>query len=293
MSVAKKVTLKTTVILTGLAASVIAGATMVSIAIGQTIGDDSVIVLVNGEPTRYESVRVRPEMVEERFQKLCGGSSSVVPDRNELARLRREMEVKRTCTRIKGVIVRQITARLGADPTNEEVAALVEQMNQAPESRVSSEKARTAIAAIVDGLDDVAEERLDPKQVYDANLVGIISWDEWLLRVQHESSPERRRLLRQILELPNTELVNVVDVARARLGMEKLLAVVDAELIRTDPEFADHVHRAAVDPSDPKVQERGPLYRDAKRDEWWKQRFREAKVEIKDERFKDAWPPKE
>ena len=32
--------------------------------------------------------------------------------------------------------------------------------------------------------------------------------------------------------------------------------------------------------------------RAAKRFEWWEARYREAKVEIKDERFKDAWPPK-
>jgi hypothetical protein len=258
----------------------------------QPLSGDSVVASVNGEHILYTAIKVTTETAKQRFRSTHRHDPMSTAEEREVEEARVASELSRCRSRIRAVIVRQKLSELGADPTPEEIAGRVEIIEHDVDVPKVVGESRVALRAVLAALDEVAENGSDPDAVYAERLIGKLSAEEWQLRVRYESSPERRNLLRRVLELPDSELFNVEDTARSVLATEKSRQAVEAAIIATDPEYAEYVHLAATEPSNPKVQEKSPMYRDAKRYEWWQARYREAKVEIKDERFKDAWQPK-
>lgn len=94
---------------------------------------------------------------------------------------------------------------------------------------------------------------------------------------------------RGFLCVNDEELFNLHDDFRNVVIMERLMEAVEDDLIRTDAGFAEYMRLASTDPGNEKVQSKGRNYKAARRYEWWQQRYREAKVDINVDRFKEAW----
>jgi hypothetical protein len=191
---------------------------------------------------------------------------------------------------------RQQIARFGIDPTEEEVEERWERYRRERQAEgepidvdVMLRQGRENLRQLLKALEEVVDEGQDADAVYQRRLVNRMSREEWRLRLQYEATPHRRELLERLLSLPDDELFKPHEAFREVLVMEKLNELIDEELVATDPAFAEYMRLAATDPGNDKVQSKGPNYKAARRHQWWEQRYHEANVEIRIERFKDAW----
>lgn len=266
-------------------------------SVGETMRHNAVIAVVNGEAVKYAAVKVAPgaDLLLMRFRRAHGRDPETEADREAMERERRAREIRNLSEFIRAAVRQQQTARFGIDPTEEEVEERWQRYRRERKAEgepidvnVMLRQGRENLRQLLKALEEVVDEGQDADAVYQRRLVDKMSREEWRLRLQYEGTPERRELLERLLALPDNELFKPHEAFRKVLVMERLDKAIEEDLVAKNPEFAEYVRLATTDPGNQKVQSKGPNYRAAKRYEWWQQRYREAQIEIKDDRFKDA-----
>lgn len=251
-----------------------------------------VVAVVNSVPIFYSSVDLPSDTAREQFIFEYGHAPVDESDFHEMEQLRLRYRLKRIASWIRTTVRKQEMARLGVDVSEAEIIARWEQMLQDRDPPETVARTRAGIVALLNALRAVFEQSEDSDHVYETKLIGKVSREEWKMLLRICSTPKRRRIQEKTLEAALDQDgafdESVRDGVRRLVAWEKLDRAIDEELIRADPEFAEYMRLAKTDPSDEKVQSKGPNYVAAKRYEWWHERYREAKIEIKDERFKDA-----
>lgn len=262
----------------------------------EQLADAMLIATVNGEPVTYERIRVKAKVVLARFRRIHERAPETEADRDAMERDMRESEAANLAVSIRAAVRRQQTTRFGIDPTEQEIEERWRQWElerEAEGERIDrgamAREGKKNLRQLLKALEEVIDQGHDADIVYERRLTGKMSREEWRLRLQHEGTPEKRKHLERLLSVPDEELFNLHDGFRRVVLGEQLDKAIEDELARTDPEFRDYINLAATDPGNARVQSKGHNYRIAKRYEWWQQRYREAKVEIKVGRFKDAW----
>lgn len=252
------------------------------------LADKGVIAVVNGRAIPYSVIKVTVDAARNRFAYEHERSPATDADGQEVERIRQRYEVKQLVSYIQGTIRSQQVARFSIECSDAELEARWERILEERDQPGTREDNRERIANLLDCLRAVHEGSADPDVVYDTRLTHKLTRREWKSVLQQYGAPERRRLLEELLSDDEEFDDSAKDAARSALIMEKTMEAVEEELIRTDPEFAEYMRLARTDPRNEKVQSKGPNYKTGKRYGWWQERYREAEIELKDERFKDA-----
>lgn len=250
---------------------------------------NGVVAIVNGTPIRYAGIEIATQAVTNRFVFERKRDPATPADLEEIEQTRRRLELKRLGTAIRVTIREQERARLKIEATDEEILARwsrIQSEQDAPSTVASIRAKNTALLA---ALDAVYDDARNPDQVYETQLDGKVSRVEWDAALRQYACKTARESLARLVARDEQSLADLEDAIRAVVLREKLEHAVEEELIRVDPEFAEYVRLSQADPGHEKVQSKGPNYRLAKRSEWWRQRYKEADVQIKDARFKGAW----
>lgn len=252
------------------------------------LADKAVIALVNGRAIPYSVVKVTVDAARSRFVYEHERSPATDADVQEVERIRQRYEVKQLVSYIQGTIRSQQVARFGIECSDAELQARWERILEERDQPATQARNRAKLANLLDCVRAVHESSADPDSVYDTRLTYRMTRKEWKSVLRQYGAPESRRSLEKLLSDDQEFDESAKDAARSALIMEKTMEAVEEELIRTDPEFAEYMRLARTDPRNEKVQSKGPNYKTGKRYGWWQERYREAEIELKDERFKDA-----
>lgn len=247
--------------------------------------DTAVIAVIGGHAIQYSTIRVTAAAARERFIIENGHEPVSEAEVDEVEQMRRTSELRQLAARIRWIIHGQEASRLGVDVTQAEIKARWEELRQERDSERVRDEARAKVRALLVGLNAVYEDREDPDQVYQADLIEIVSREEWRAVLRQYRTRAARRTLEAYLAQESVEPAEVEDAVRLVLMQEKTDKAIDQQLIRSDPEFAEYIRLAGEEPSHEKVQSKGPNYLAAKRWQWWQERYREADIVIKDARF--------
>jgi len=260
---------------------------------GQTRPGSRVIAVVNGELVRYSDVVVAPDadVLLARFRREHGSDPETETDKQAMKLAARERESVNVANHIRDIVRRQQIERFGIEPTAQEIEERwkLARQTQHIDQQTAVLRVRNVLREVIAGLEEVIDQGRDPEEVYQRRLADKISREEWKLRIQYQGKPQRRESLKRALALPDEKLFNPRESYRWILTSEKLTDAIDKDLIATDLEFSEYMRLLKTDPSSEKVRIKDHNYVAAKRHEWWQQRYREAKVEIRDKRFEDAW----
>jgi len=246
------------------------------------------IVVVNGRPITKSEIAVAYAYAEKRFRRMEGKEPASADDKRAVRRLQHTMEGEKLERRIRGVIRDQVSKNLGVSVTNEEVRARWRELTENVDIERAQVEEKRNFSVLLDALEEVYLAGENPEHVYDSLLMERMSSREWEVHLAYYESAEKRCAFREFVNEPIKDQEDPDPAIRGMMLAEQLDAAVDAALERDDAEFAEYLRLVKTDPASSKVQSKGPMYRAAKRYEWWHERYRQAKIEMKDDRFKEV-----
>jgi hypothetical protein len=259
----------------------------------QQRSEAAIVATVNNVEVVYSQIRVSEVAVKRRFAAEFGRQADGSADADELGKIVRNLEIDALAKRIRAIVRDQETARLNVNVSDEEVRARWEDITRGQDVPGKLGEAAETLSILLASLEDVCVNGLNADQMYQERLQGRMPKAQWDGHVKYDCDPTRRRLLADFLARGGPEKTDYRETVRDIIRGEKLRVGVDTELARSDPEYAEFMRPVqGRSQNDRDRSTKPPTYRDAKHYEWWQARYREAKVEIQDERFKDAWPPK-
>lgn len=213
-------------------------------------GEDPVVALVNGDQIRRSQIDISPDRVANRFRSIEGRDPLGSADSLKLEQLREQLERARLESAIKAAVFRQVVARMGIDVNEHDIARRADQLKSSIDETNAAREIRERARSLLAALEEVANDRADPDDAYARHLVGIVSPEEWKLRVRYDVSPDRRRMLQHVLELSNSEILDLEGAAREALRLEMAIDAVEAEMVDTDAEFAENMRLLVANPDD-------------------------------------------
>lgn len=259
-------------------------------AVPQRAGCASTIVAVVDEHAiPYSAISVTPEMAKERFVFEHEREPESAGEFQEVKGIQHRCETQRLLRRIRAIIRETQIDRFGIRVTEDDIRERWETMKRRERSLPPTEVTSAAkLTALCDGLKAVYEGGRDADGVYTQLLERKMSREEWKAALRQYRSPRMRKELEVLREKGERGLEGMRDDVREILREEKLGRAIAEELERTDPELTEAVRRVKSEPLDLEARRQWLRMRTEKRNAWWQQRYREAQIEIKDERFTDV-----
>ena len=251
-------------------------------------GDTTLVAIVNTKPIPYSAIKVTSEAATNRFVFENERGPETEADLLQVEQIRRTSEVNQLAKYIRWTIREQQISRLGIENTDAELKQRWERLLRDGDSPATKAAMHDKLMTLLDCLRAVHEESENADEVYNTRLADKFPRDYWNSALRQYRTPEHFRLLEDMINDDGEFDEDAKDTANRLLVMEKLQKAIEKDLIRTDPEFGEYIRMAKTDPGNEKVQSKGRNYRLVKRNEWWQQRYREAKIEILDERFEGA-----
>ena len=240
---------------------------------------------VNGAMIEHAEVQVPDETVLRHLGpgdriKLTSPSS---PD--EVATVRLELEMIQLAKRIRELVRNQTMSAMIGEPTQTEIATLIkEQGKQLPASALDEDKEGPRI--LIKAYSEVLENKKDPNRIYDEQLANVMTLEEWRLRLDHDVTLEKLRVLRSLMEDARYSDTRAQDAAaREAIKNKKMNEEIINELAQTDREVATYLDLSMRDPTNEWIRSLGPRFLDEKRNDWWKRKYESAVIEVLDSRF--------
>jgi len=195
------------------------------------------------------------------------------------------MESDRLVHTIRQSIRETELARLRILPTDADIAERCARDYPRDERRARGEAMRRAISVILQAYERVLEDGDAPEKVYEELLKDQMSREEWIQRVEHDMTKKSIRNMRGALDRTPEELFNCKALMQQLIVMEREGPAIDKEIARLDAEYADYLRLASEDPRSPMLRDKGPMYRQARRYQWWLEQYKRADIKMLDPRF--------
>lgn len=263
--------------------------------IGQLIADEppgaATVATVNGAPIVRADIQPSQEAIERRFEQVYERSSRAGENSRSLTQIALELEKSALANRIRVLIRSAQLQRLGIAVSAEEIDERWRKSTQGTDVDAKLGVWNQTLSILVDSLQDACVPGADTDAIYAERLDGRMPKAQWDMHVKHDCAPDRRRVLAAYSSKGGARREEYPDILESLITTEKTRAAIDRQLIESDAEYAEYITLLNTNPKDERVQAKPPGFRDAKHQQWWQARYREAQVEIKEDLFKDAWPP--
>lgn len=247
---------------------------------------DSVVARV-GNCEIFLSQIVPPDegiLARERWTREHGDTTAVPePDPAELKRMGIRTGQRNLAMRIRGTVFLQMCAKYGIVPTDsvivQEAVKLVAIAR--PESAAAVEEGR--LVSLMQALDDIYDRGIPPDSAYAMHLAGKYEPSVWETKLLKYSDPALRERLRRNLQRDWRSEVDFQGAAAEWVQYNKMNDFVDREIAKEDEDYRRFLAGETTG-----VLRHNPGYDWEMRERWWQQRFREADIEILDERYRGA-----
>lgn len=263
--------------------------TNVQFANGQETDRNIIVAIVEEVKIKYKDVQVTPQEALFRYKLSKGRGPSTEPEMMEMEQLRRHEEVERLAEKIRGIIFRKQKARFGIEVTEAELAERWSILTKGVDLSAAAEQRRQMIEPLLMALKAVYEKGEDKDTVYKNLLANRMTLQEWEIQLRYYRTRKRRKILEDALKQRTADLRKPDEGIRALLVREKMNEAIDREIAKTDPQFAEYKTLLEKDPKNEKLHQFDPNYLDFKRWTWWQEQYRKAKIEIKNQQFKDVF----
>jgi len=211
-------------------------------------------------------------------------------DRDDVRRLRHNMEAEQLKIHILVAIRRQVRSELQIHVSEEEASDYLAKKISEDPNRTIPEAIRAGQVQLLDALEAVYVDGMNPDDVYQRKIANIMPKKAWEWNLEYFKTPERRKILAMKIEKPDETITDELrNGVRRGLLMLKTNEAIARLLEATDPELIEYRRLQKTDPHNEKLRKKPPNLIVAKRHEWWQKRFRDAQVEILDDHFKDVW----
>ncbi|MGH9794317.1 MAG: hypothetical protein ACRD5G_06065 [Candidatus Acidiferrales bacterium] len=257
---------------------------------GQDQSPDAVVAFVEGRKITYKDIRMPDESLRLKYRLIHGKFPESRAEEDKLALLSEKTEKELLTSKMKSIIRQDQIARFGIVVTKEEMAerkrALLEGIDLGSELAKEQER----ITFLLQALTAVMRNEMSGKEAYERYLSDHFSYEEWLAHKQYYNTPKRIAMLEGLLKMTPEDLRKPDVGTRAWVEGEKLNEKIDAELAQTDAEFAEYLGARRTNDVETaqKIEGTNPNYLQAKRAEWWRQRYAEANIQILDKKYADV-----
>jgi hypothetical protein len=217
---------------------------------GSAIEDTCVVAVVAGREILYKEIKADPEIVQLSYDKPL--------QLNELEKAIYDYENQRLAMRIKLLIEEDMIRKLGIAVTDEEVdRELKRRFEQAEISQRTVDEIRKKSIALAKALEEWQQNPEKSDVIYQERLASkSITSQQWKVFQLSYNTPEKLAEMRGLIPSTVADMIaNSRSSCRQDLLFEKLnVRIASAVSV----------------------------------EEWWQEQYRQAKIEIKDERFKDV-----
>jgi len=242
------------------------------------------VARVGGEVFVYADIAITRDQLSKALKHRSPGAS--IEANPDMARtLQMELEVRRLASLIRGAIRDAALKRLGIIPTDAEIAERCERDYPREKRKRLAILERKTIEALVAAYEAVLRENKMPDEVYDNLLANVISREAWNDRLKYDVTEVSLKKLRAVLDSDIDERFDCKTSMRLVIVMEREGPAIDKEIARLNAEYADYLRLAAEDPRSPTLRDKGPMYRQARRYQWWQEQYNKADITILDPRF--------
>lgn len=257
---------------------------------GQEQPPDSVVAVVEGRKVTYKEIRMPPESLRLQYRLKYGKDPKSKGELEQLAGLAEKSEKGLLASRIKSIIRARQVERFGIIVTNEELEERQRQLFSGVDLEAALTKQREALTPLIQALRAVLRKEMDQKLAYETYLVGHMPYEHWLVQMQYYNTPKRMVMLEEYLQKTPQEIRKPDAGTRAWVEEKKLNERIEAELAQADPEFSEYMRarRSKDIETARKIEGANPNYLEAKRAEWWRQRYAEADIQILDKKYDEV-----
>ena len=244
----------------------------------------AVIAIVSDIEIVRSDIAVSSDEVEFRY-KLKTGHPIEAGQESEIEGLREQQEIGRLAREIQRIVARRVKARLGVSASEAEVLSRWREMTRGVDLDAAARQQRDSIAPLRAALKAVHEEGKDMREVYNTFLADQMVFQEWQIHARYYRTLDRRRILERGLVQTGQDLLNPDPGIRALVESEKLTQAMDEEIAKSDPSFAEYLELRESRIDDERFAAYPPNYLEEMRANWWRKQYREADIEILDERY--------
>jgi len=250
------------------------------------INGENIVGIV--EETEIKHKKIPIDQIIFLFKLVRGDEPETEAEKLEVEKERKNKEKELIVENIRSIIYDKQVARFGIKVTKKE---LVERLNVVTEGfdfDAEAKEIREIVLPLLTALKLVYEEGEDKDEVYNKLLTDKITKHDWEVHHNYYRTPEMRKVLERGLTVTADDFKKPNKATRAMVESQKLDEAIDKEIAKKDPEFAEYKTLSENDPKNKKLQQFNPNYLDIKRGLWWQEQYKKAKIEIKDDRFRDV-----
>jgi hypothetical protein len=256
---------------------------------GQGPPDEATVAIVEGRKISYKEIRMPKESLRLEYRLKYGKYPESGPELGTLALLSEKTEKERLRGRIESIIHQKQIERLGIVVTDVELVNRQRELFAKIDLDAELAKGREKLLPLIQALKAVMGNDSEEKRLYETYLSKLMSYEEWLVHKQYYHSAQRIAMLENFANITPEGYRKATEI-RALVANEKLDLEIDADLARTDQEFAayNQARRSKDVETMQRIEKRNPFYLQAKRAEWWRHQYAKADIQILDKKYLDV-----
>ncbi len=248
----------------------------------------AVVAEVNGAQIRCGDVQVPLADAQFRFKLTHGHEPQSEVEVRAVEQLQVELEQRRLAEKLHRTIYEGQRKRLGVDASAAEVATRWGELTKSADPEAAAAKQKAMLSRVLDALTRVYQQGENSDVVYERLLAHDITKQEWEVHLHYFNTVRRRQILEKQIAKSASEFTKPDAGIRALIVQEKMQNAIDREIARVDPTFARYLELSKTDPKNVWLSRLPSDYAEAKRHEWWVQRYRESNIRIREPRYRDA-----
>jgi hypothetical protein len=258
---------------------------VVPAAVCDTSSKGGIVATVNGEQITYKDIDASKEDVLFNVQVRKGekASQKLKEDPDRLNELVHSFEVQALVREIRTLVYAQQITQLDISVSENEVYQYWNEITTDMDQE-AVQKEKQMLVSIYDGLMQVVVEGKNKDQVYKNQLAGVISKEQWEAHLRSFNTPKRLVALEKQIKEIDSGNVQPDEGVKAYLQQQKLQEAIDFQVAAQSNEFAQAKEKM----------EKGTATIDDinlvknKRLDWWQEKYRQADIEIKDNKYSEA-----
>jgi hypothetical protein len=256
-----------------------------------------VVATVEGELIRKEDISVSKERIEHALILQYGRAPTAL----EVASATKAAEGRKLIGKIRSIIRHNVLRKLGIEATTEEARSQLREiypgLGEDPIGVL--EKERSYFKKLSMALKEALKNPKEEKKIFEARLKGLMEYETWQVTLQHYNTLDKIALIEQSIPKTVEDIYKSADPAmlswvldkKLRQVINKDVTVTDGEVKRYfDAQFTGKKKKPSFEERKFEMRERLlEIKRQEHEKNWWQERYKKARIEIKDERYKPVF----
>ena len=257
---------------------------------------DNIVAIVNGKQIPYSRIKIDRKFYSSHIELLEQEQGrKIKPEEVEQVLLEKEKEILLQV--IKQIIWEEQIKRFGLDVSDEELKQAFNKSFQNFDFSKETEKGRQYLLKIIETLEEIDKHPEASEEIYKRNLASDIDRMSWEIIREQYRTPEKRDILKRAAYRSVEEIKQrSLETMRPLILRNKLWDIVTKNVFVTEEEIQTEYRRrygekSKTDYKDVRASLKKKLLAQKKEQKiltWWQEQYKKAKIEIKDERFKDV-----